>query len=260
MFRKKAKLLVYLLILLGAFFLLFVRSNFLSSLKLTIVKGVAFPVRILSLPLREAKKILFYHRIFNDYIKFKKEANTLKARLIGMDEVLRENSRLERLLDFKRKLIFSSVAANIGGRDPSNWNAALIIDKGKKDGIDVGMPVVDALGVVGKVVEVAEHKGKIILLNDPAFSVAAVVQRSREVGLVSGTLKGMCRMRYLSEGADVQVGDQIITSRLSSSFPEGLLIGKVVAVRRSEKNSKVDCLVQPAVSLSQLEEVLVIQK
>ncbi len=257
---KKTKLLIYLLVFICAFLLLFIRGNLFTPLKFAIVKVTEFPVRLLSSPLREVKKILFYHRIFDEYEKFRDEANTLKARLIGMDEVLRENNRLERLLDFKRKLIFSSVATNIGGRDPSNWNAVLIVDRGKRDGIAVGMPVVNVLGVVGKVAEVGHNKAKVILLNDPSFSVTALVQRSREVGLVSGTLQGMCRMRYLSENADVQVGDQIITSKLSSSFPQGLLIGEVVTVRRDEKNASVDCIVQPAVSLSQLEEVLVIQK
>jgi len=193
-------------------------------------------------------------------MKLRRQVDVLKERLTGLDEVLTENTRLEKLLDFKRELIFSSVAANVIGRDPSNWNATMIIDKGRDDGVGVGMPVVNASGVVGKVVEVSTRKAKVILLSDPNFSVAALVQRSREEGLVSGTLLGMCRMRYLSSRADIQPGDPVITSKLSSSFPEGLLIGEVLSVQVRENKPLMDCVVKPAVSLSQIEEVLVILK
>ena len=259
MSRKKTKIIVYALLLIGAFLLLFLRPTFFNSLKFTIVKVTAGPTRIISFPFRELKKILFYHRTFDEYLRLKEKVMTLKGRLVGLDELLRENSRLARLLRFKRKVIFSSVAANIIGRDPSNWNDVIILDKGMEDGINVGLPVVNAYGIVGKIAEVEEDRSKVILLTDPSFSVIASNQRSREVGLVSGTLQGICRMRYLSPGADIQMGDQIITSKISSSFPEGLLVGEVVDIHSRENSPTVDCLIQPAVSLSQIEEVLIIQ-
>lgn len=214
---------------------------------------------MISFPFRELKKILFYHRTFDEYLRLKREVSGLQERLMGLDEVLRENNRLEQLLNFKRKLIYSTVAANVIGRDPSNWNATVLIDKGREDGVDLGMPVVVAQGVIGKVAEISDRKSKVILLSDPSFSVAALVLRSRESGLVSGTLLGMCRLRYLSSRADVRVGDRIITSKLSSSFPEGLMIGEVISVQSHENNPVIDCIIQPAVSLTQLEEVLVIR-
>jgi len=259
-FRKNTKTIVYFLILVFAFLLLFIPQGSIDPLKFTVMNIASVPLRILAFPFVEMKKILFYHRTFDEYLKLRKEVNTLKARLVGLDEVLLENSRLEQLLQFKRDLIFSSVAANIVGGDPSNWNEAILIDKGRGSGLDIGMPVVNALGVVGKIAEIDTHKAKVILLSDSTFSVAALVKRSREVGLITGTLRGKCRMRYLSSNADVKKGDQIITSKLSSSFPEGLLIGEVIDVRASESSPTIDCIVEPAVSLSQIEEVLVIQK
>ena len=98
-----------------------------------------------------------------------------------------------------------------------------------------------------------------MLLNDPDFSVAALIERSREEGLISGTLKGNCRMRYLSPEADIRIGDKVITSNISASFPEGLLIGEVVRIEENPGSPTIECLVAPAVSLSQLEEVLIIK-
>lgn len=219
-------------------------------------------MRIISFPFWELKKILYYHYSFAQSRRLEKEAGMLRQRLTTMDEVVRQNDRLEKLLNFKQTTNFKTMAANVIARDLSNWNAAILIDKGSRSGIGVGMPVVDATGVIGKVVEVGVHRTKVILISDPSFSVPAMIKRSREVGLVSGTLTGQCRMRYLSSDADVQVGDEIISSKLSSSFPEGLLLGVVVSVEKSVstggRSPFPSCLIKPSAPLSQIEEVLVI--
>jgi len=258
--KRNQKLLVYSLILFVPFFFLFSKSPAVVPFKLKLFETVSFPLKIVSIPFQEIKKFFLYHYTYDQYQKLKKDYAALRARLIGLDEVFIENKRYEKLLEFKRNLVFSSVAANVIGRDPSNWNAVVLIDKGERDGLTPGMPVVNALGVVGKISEVTSKSSKVILLNDPGFSVAAVVQRSREGGLISGTLQGLCRMRYLSAGADIKTGDIVVTSRLSSSFPEGLLIGKVISLEESQSSPGAECLIQPAVSSSQFEEVLVIKK
>ena len=225
-----------------------------------IVHALQGPIRILSGPLKEIKKIVFYRRTFDEYLRLRRQVAFLKARFVGMEEVMRENARLEALLGLKRRLVYSSVTANVIARNPSYWNSSLIIDRGSADGIQQGMPVVNALGVVGKVAEVGPHEAKVLLLLDAQFSVAALAQRTRETGLVSGSLEGECRMTYLRRGARIRVGDRIITSRLSSSFPESLVIGEVVDIKTDLGEKTVEAVVEPAVAFSQLEEVLVILK
>jgi len=117
---------------------------------------------------------------------------------------------------------------------------------------------VNALGVVGKIAEANRDTSKVILLTDPQFSVAALVQAPRESGLVSGTLQGVCRMKYIRSNAKISVGDKVITSKLSSSFPEGLMIGDIISVDDDINKPTVECVVRPSVAFSQLEEVLVI--
>ena len=135
-----------------------------------------------------------------------------------------------------------------------------MIDKGDKDGVKQGMPVIDALGVIGKIVETSAHLSKVILLTDPQFSVAAIIERTRESGLVSGTLQGLCRLRYLSDDTQIQVGDKVITSKLSGSFPEGLLIGEIVHIEEHPTEPSSEYIVEPVISPSEIEEVLVIVK
>lgn len=258
MFQNNRKNLVYLCIFLISFVLFFTRTSVFKSVKYSLVDLTAKPAKLLSLTFLELKKFIFYHRTYDAYMEKRKEVERLKSRLVGLEEVIQENARFQDLLEFKRKLVYSSVVANVIGRDPSRWNAAVIVDKGELDGLKVGMPIVNNGGVIGKVVEVSSKKSKVLLLIDPQFSVAALIQESRETGVVSGTLKGLVRMRFIDRDAQIQIGDRVITSKLSSSFPESLIIGEVIRVQQSSQGLSQECLIQPAVSFSQLEEILVI--
>lgn len=257
MSKKKTKLLTYAgLSALAALFLL-ARIPFITHMKFASTDMMSLPVKIISFPFLELKKMLYYHAAYEQAQWLSKQNGKLKGDLVWMEELKRENARLDKLLKLKERS-YQSIAANVIGRDLSNWNAAVLIDKGSRDGVGVGMPVVDASGIVGKVVEVVQNRAKIILISDPSFSIAATVSRSREVGLVSGTLTGQCRMRYLSSDADVRIGDDIVASKLSSSFPYGLLIGTVTEVESSPGSPFPTCLIKPAAPLSQIEEVIVI--
>lgn len=258
MLSNNSKKIIYLLILIVPFLVFFSNQKLVSSFKFKTVDALRGPLSFISSPLKELRKLLYYHRTFDEYIFLRKRVNELEARLVGQEEVLIENARLVELLEFKRKLIYSSVAASVIGRNPSRWNSTMIVDKGTDDGIKQGMSVVNALGVVGKISEVGEKTSKVLLVTDPQFSVAAQVQRPRESVLVTGTLKGLCRLRFVNENADIREGDKVVTSKLSTTFPESLIIGEVVKVIRNKKSGTLDCWVKPAVSLSQLEEVLII--
>lgn len=218
------------------------------------------PVRWFEGPVFELKKLFFFRETYDEYVRQKKQIDALKARLVFLQESLQEHQRNQKISEFRQAQDYVSVLAHVIGRDPSNWNASLIIDRGQRDGLKVGMPVVSILGVVGRIFEVGNSTAKVVLLSDPSFSVAALVQRTRESGLLTGSLEGLCRLKYLTEKADVKVGDRIITSKLSSSFPEGILIGFIEDVQASENSHTVECLVEPAVDLSQLEEVIVIKR
>lgn len=208
----------------------------------------------------ELKKLFFYHWTYEDYVRLKKQNELLKARLTAMRENDQAYERYEKIQTFRNGQNYASIVANVIGRDPSNWNASLIINKGHAEGIEVGQPVVSPLGVVGRIFEVGRNTSKVILVSDPTFAVAAVVERSRENGLLTGTLQGVLRLQYLTDNADVKVGDTLVTSKLSTAFPEGILIGRITDVQASLNTHTVECLVDPAVDLSELEEVIVIKK
>ena len=258
MIKKKSKKFIYLAILLFPFFLLIIRSDFFSPVKFKFVQITSLPIRLLSFPFIEIKKIIFYHHTYEEYWREREKNEQLQAQIIHLQETINENSRLQKLFEAKRQWSNDSVAAHVIGRDPSHWNSSLSIDKGKKEGIKSGQAVVNAFGVVGKVSEAGEHEAKVILLTDPQFSVPIVIQRSRENGLISGSLQGICRLRYLNPNADIQMGDKVITSKLSSSFPEGLLVGDVIRIEENPRDPTPLYVVKPAIVLSRIEEVFVI--
>jgi rod shape-determining protein MreC len=257
-FRKYTKKIIYVGILLIPVLILFFHPK--QSRHAFLLDLTARPIQWFEAPLFELKRLYFYRETYEEYFKLQKQAQALKARLVYLQEKVEQNQRYGKILEFRNTQSYVSVIAHVIGRDPSNWNASLIIDKGQKDGLKVGMPVVSVLGVVGRVFEMGNRTSKVILLSDPAFSVAALVQRTRESGLLTGSLEGICRLEYLTDKADVKVGDSVITSKLSSIFPEGVLIGQIIDVRASQNTHTVQCLVEPAVDLSQIEEVIVIKR
>ena len=257
-FRKYLKNIIYVSILAFPLLILFLHPK--SSRPMFLLDLAAKPVRWFEGPIFELKKLFFFRETYDEYLKMEKQVEVLKARLVYLQETVEQNKNHAMISEYRRMQDYVSIVANVIGRDPSNWNATLIIDRGQKDGLKVGMPVVSALGVVGRIFEIGNNTAKVVLLSDPSFSVAAIVQRTRESGLLTGSLQGLCRLEYLTDKADVKVGDRVITSKLSSVFPEGILIGQVQDVQASENSHTVECLVDPAVDLSQIEEVIVIKR
>jgi rod shape-determining protein MreC len=256
--RKTFKKAAYAGILVVPFLILFLHpKNYRAAFLLdTVVR----PVGLLQAPAFELKKMFFYRETYDEYVRFKRQNEVLKAGLIATRAKTQALERYEKIQTFRNNQNDASIVANVVGRDPSNWNASLIIDRGHAEGIEVGQPVVSPLGVVGRIFEVGHNTSKVILVSDPTFAVAAVVGRSRENGLLTGTLQGVLRLQYLTGNADVKVGDAVVTSRLSTAFPEGILIGQITDVQASVNVHTVECLVEPAVDLSELEEVIVIKK
>ncbi|MBF0385696.1 MAG: rod shape-determining protein MreC [Candidatus Omnitrophica bacterium] len=259
MYRRNHKKLIFPLLALIALILLFSSSKLFIETRIRFLNLFSLPSGWLQNPFREIKNIANYRRTISENRLMKNELKLLESRLIGLEELIKANNRLEKLLEFKRNLIKPSVAANVIGRDPSRWNSVVVIDKGSRDGVKVGMGVVNSSGIIGKVAETEKNLSKVMLLTDPQFSVAALAQESRKSGLISGTLQGLCRMRYIKELGGIKIGDKIVTSKLSNAFPEGLLVGEVAQVNITPDTNEVECIIRPGVSLSELEEVLVIK-
>jgi len=206
----------------------------------------------------QTRAIIFYHRNYLQNKMLSRDVDILQRKLNDANETYLENERLRNLLSLKQKSSFKVIAASVIGRSPDSWSSVIIINKGRLQGIKQGFVVLTHLGLAGRIVEVANTTSKVMLINDPNVGVSALIQRSRQEGLVSGTLGSLLVMRYLPKDADVQVSDVVVTSGFTDFYPKGLIIGNVVDVGDEFPGLSRYCMIKPVVELSNIEEVLVI--
>lgn len=173
-------------------------------------------------------------------------------------EVLLANERLQQLLNFQQSTDEPLLPARVIGWDSSGLFKSITIDKGKSDGLTVNMPVVNAEGVVGRVVSVSPRYSQVLLITDQNSVVDGLVQRSRGRGMLRGRGASECYFDYVIETCDIETGDIIVTSGMGGVFPKGLSLGKVSKIRESHNRLFKDVRVAPAVDFSRVEEVLVV--
>lgn len=183
------------------------------------------------------------------------------SRLRAVDE---ENKKLAEALNIKLRYIdYPTIGAHITGKDPGNWYKVFMIDIGENDGVFKDMVVIATGGLVGRVVEAGAKYAKVVSLIDDTSSVAAMTARTESTGIVRGDLnlmmENLCKMELIDADAPVAIGDEVVTSHLSSLYPPGITIGKIVDIRPDANGTKY-ALVQPVVDFSKMEIVLIIDK
>ena len=182
--------------------------------------------------------------------------------LRGQNNQLRDSvsatPRYETLLNFKQQIPSRIVAAQVIGRDATNWYRGVILNKGENDGVRSEMGVITPAGVVGRIVKTNSTSSVVLLVTDPNNAIAGLVQRTRHEGIVEGTSHGRARLKYIPLLSRVQPGDRVVTSGLTGAFPRGLAIGGLTQVEKSEGDLFQSAEIDPAVDLSKLDEVLVI--
>lgn len=182
-----------------------------------------------------------------------------QSRLALLEEAQHENQDLRRQLEFKSIVPnYQLIAAEVLGRDPSQYLHYLVIDRGSNDGVRVGMPVITEAGLVGRISRVSSGSSQVMLLTDSQSAVNAYVQRSRATGVVQGTLGPDLSLEYVLRGETIVVGDVLLTSGVGGNFPRRLVIGQVAEVRQNDIEAHTSAVVVPAANLAELESVLIL--
>ena len=206
---------------------------------------------------------------FTEYDKLRDENERLAARVEELErenahvEVLEgENEWLRGMLGVKHVLEHcETVDARVIGREANSYVTLYTLNRGSLHGIDEGMAVVTDAGVVGRVESVGLNWCRVSTIVESGVSVGAISARSGARGVVDGSLglrgKGQCAMNYISEFADVVVGDVIISSG-GSVYPYGFPIGRVVDKTFDAASRTVSAILEPAVDFETLSRVLVV--
>ncbi|HUV50247.1 MAG TPA: rod shape-determining protein MreC [Anaerolineae bacterium] len=212
--------------------------------------------------------IFFMRNVWSHYfclIAVKQENDKLKkalSRAIEKNNRFNEteifNLRLRNLLNFRKNMAGQALVAEVIGKDPSPWFKTIIIDKGKSDGVERGLPVLVPEGIAGQVIDVSLHSSKVLLVIDQISAIDALVQRTRARGIVKGGSTGQCFFTYALRKHDIRAGDTIVSSGLDTVFPKGVRIGEVSEVVKRNFGIFQEVIVTPYVDFEKLEEVLVV--
>jgi len=173
-------------------------------------------------------------------------------------ELLLANRRLHTLLNFQQNTDEPLLPTRVIGWDSSGLFKSVTIDKGEHDGLTINMPVVNAEGVVGRVVSVCPGYSQVLLITDQNSAVDGLVQRSRGRGTLRGRGSSGCYFDYVIKTCEIEAGDTIVTSGMGGVFPKGLYLGTVTNIRDVRSKLFKDVRVVPAVDFSELEEVLIV--
>lgn len=193
-------------------------------------------------------------RLEND--RFREETRQLRTQA-------RENRRLRALLEVRERLGGETISAQVIGKEISRFFRVrrVRIDRGERDFVRPGMPVVSSQGLVGQVRRNWGRYADVLLTVDRTSAIDVVIQRTGARGMLRGTGEDdhyACRIQYLQRTDEVQVGDEIYTSGLGQRFPASILVGRVSEVRRRDFGLYQEAEITPAVNFSDLEEVLVL--
>jgi len=192
--------------------------------------------------------------------KLKKKVSSLTSEVRTYSGTHLECMRLRKLLNLQESFQSQTIAARVIGSDRSSIFKTILLDKGKFEGLKVGLPVIAIGGVVGRIIDVSWNVSKVLLFIDYNSNIDALVQNVRAQGILQGSGNKGCILKYVQRLENVNIGDAVVSSGLAGVFPKGLLLGTVISVDKAETSLFQKISVAPSVDVSKLEEVLVIVK
>ena len=190
------------------------------------------------------------------------ENEQLKTGQLQAAATARENDQLRALFDWKKQAPWQLELAQVVMRDPANWWRTVQIDRGTRDGLRENLPVLTSDGLVGRISSVRLASAQVVLIGDPNCRVSALVENAtHDIGVLnaSGPLDpSLVELSYLTSGANLQAGQNVVTSGLGGIFPKGIPIGKVVDAQSIEFGLATEARVKLNANPGTLEQVWVL--
>jgi len=176
------------------------------------------------------------------------------------DRLESENARLRALLELRPLLQVRSMAAEVLYEAADPFSRKLFIDRGATQGVMLGAPVVGPEGVLGQVTRVFPLSSQVTLLIDKDAAIPVLNARTQARSAAFGGAGGdAMELRYMAANADVQVGDELMTSGVDGVYPPGLPVARVMAVERRAESGFARILLVPSASADGVRHVLVLE-
>lgn len=229
-----------------------------------VLDSLAYPIFwVANLPTRLGDWVDIHIRsradLLEDNERLSQENLVLQGLSQQMASLQAENARLRALLNSSALVRDDVLVAELIGVSPDPERLQLVLNKGEKDGVYAGQPLIDADGLMGQVVEVSHGTSRALLVADITHSVPVLVNRNGVRAIVEGTGElGSLEVRHVSATTDIQPGDLLVTSGLGGRFPEGYPVAVVTEVQKDVGESFARVLAQPSAALDRTRHVLLV--
>ena len=172
-----------------------------------------------------------------------------------------ENARLRELLGLQPALQVKALAAEILYEAADPYSRKIFINRGARQGVVAGSPVINEAGVLGQVTEVYPLSAVVTLLIDKDAAIPVLNTRNQQRGAAYGGAEGgsALELRFMAGNADVQVGDALTTSGVDGVYPPGLAVARVARVDRRSDAGFARIVLAPAAPMDNLRHLLVLE-
>lgn len=194
-----------------------------------------------------------------DNQRLKQQNLRLAAHVQKLSYLASDNARLRGLIESTSQIKSKVLVGEVIGVDPDPGRHVLIINQGRASGLYQGQPVLDARGVLGRIIGVGHHTSRVMLITDRQHSVPVRINRNGMRAILSGIgdIREM-RLQYVPEKSDVKTGDLLVTSGLGQDFPAGYPVARVGKIRRLVGDQFLDIEALPIAALDRSRYVLVL--
>ncbi len=183
----------------------------------------------------------------------------LRSRLKKLHSLEADNRRLKRLLGQSDQIAERVLLAELVEVSLEPYTQRISLNKGSRDDVYVGQPVINGDGVIGQVVHTSQFQSTVTLLTDPSSAVPVMVMRNGLRGVLFGTgVRNRLAMPYLTADADIRIGDLLITSGMGGRFPTGYPVATVTDVKQKPSDEFLTINTLPVTQLDHGREVLLI--
>lgn len=193
--------------------------------------------------------------------RLEKENSKLEQSLRELENIKTQNETLKEYLNLTKKYgEYKTIPGYVINKDISNYSKTIVINVGKKDGVEEKMTVIGNEGLVGHVISVTDSTAKVQTIIDTASSVSCSMSTTKESIVCKGTLdeKSTLKAMYIPTDSNIIQGDSIETSGLGGIYPKGIHLGTVKKVTNTQNITDRYAIIETAVDFDKLDTVLVI--
>lgn len=229
------------------------RDSFYEAVE-PLLYGLAWPSQSIE---ELSNNLRFGLQLQSENEQLRQENLLLRSQVQKLSFLASDNARLRDLHDAASVLNSRVLISEIIGVDPDPDRHVLIINRGHGQGLYEGQPVLDSLGIFGRVIQSGKTTSRIMLITDRSHSVPVRINRNGIRAILSGTgNRTELRLQYVPEKSDIAVGDLLVTSGLGLDFPEGYPVAKVTAIHRQADDQFLRITASPVAALDRSRYVL----